>query len=117
MVIDSFGKLFTQGGEIVAEGSCQIDMERGTVTLRPLVDTPLISREKEPMQLRLDDANEVIGHLRRAHRPRVEREVHQRHGVAGLRIDDRVIGFLGQHVPLARHRAQWHQLVVAPLRP
>jgi hypothetical protein len=59
LVIDSFGKLFTQSGEIVAEGSCQVDMERGSVTLRPLVDTPLISREREPMRLVLDDGTEL----------------------------------------------------------
>jgi hypothetical protein len=59
LVIDSFGKLFTQSGEIVAEGSCQVDMERGSVTLRPLVDTPLISREREAMRLVLDDGTEL----------------------------------------------------------
>ena len=59
MVIDSFGKLFTQSGEIVAEGPCQVDVERGSVTLRPLVDTPLLSREKEAMRLVLDDGMEL----------------------------------------------------------
>jgi hypothetical protein len=59
LVIDSFGKLFTQSGEIVAEGSCQVDMDRGSVTLRPIVDTPLISREKNPMRLVLDDGTEL----------------------------------------------------------
>ena len=59
MVIDTFGKLFMQSGEIVAEGPCQVDMERGSVTLRPLVDTPLLSREKEPMRLVLDDGMEL----------------------------------------------------------
>ncbi len=34
-------------------------MERGAITLRPLVDTPLISREKEPMRLVLDDGSEL----------------------------------------------------------
>jgi hypothetical protein len=59
LVIDSFGKLFTQNGEIVAEGSCQVDMGRGSVTLRPIVDTPLISRERDPMRLVLDDGTEL----------------------------------------------------------
>ncbi len=59
MIIDSFGKLFTQNGEIVAEGPCQVDQDRGSVTLRPLVDTPLISREKDPMRLVLDDGMEL----------------------------------------------------------
>jgi hypothetical protein len=59
LVIDSFGKLFTSSGEIVAEGSCQVDLERGSVTMRPQVDTPLISREKDPMRLVLDDGTEL----------------------------------------------------------
>jgi hypothetical protein len=55
LIIESFGKLFTESGEIVAEGSCQIDIERGTVTMRPMIDTPLITRHKGPLHLRLDD--------------------------------------------------------------
>jgi hypothetical protein len=55
LIIDSFGKLFTESGEIVAEGSCQIDMERGSVTMRPIIDTPLITRHSGPMHLTLDD--------------------------------------------------------------
>jgi hypothetical protein len=53
--MESFGKLFTESGEIVAEGSCQINMERGSVTMRPLIDTPLITRHSGPMHLSLDD--------------------------------------------------------------
>ena len=59
MVIDSFGKLFTQSGEIVAEGSCQVDLERGSITMRPVVDTPLISRERQAMRLVLDEGTEL----------------------------------------------------------
>jgi hypothetical protein len=55
LIIESFGNLFTESGEIVAEGSCQIDMERGSVTMRPLIDTPLITRHQGPMHLSLDD--------------------------------------------------------------
>ncbi len=55
MIIESFGKLFTESGEIVAEGSCQIDMDRGSVTMRPIIDTPLITRHTGPLHLRLDD--------------------------------------------------------------
>ena len=55
MIIESFGKLFTQSGEIVAEGSCQIDMDRGSVTMRPIIDTPLITRHPGPLHLSLDD--------------------------------------------------------------
>lgn len=59
MILDSFGKLFTASGEIVAEGSCQVDMDRGSVTLRPVVDTPLLSRQKGTMRLVLDDGTEL----------------------------------------------------------
>jgi hypothetical protein len=55
LIVESFGKLFTESGEIVAEGSCQIDMERGSVTMRPIIDTPLITRHNGPMHLVLDD--------------------------------------------------------------
>jgi hypothetical protein len=59
LVLDSFGKLFTSSGEIVAEGSCQVDMDRGSVTMRPIVDTPLLSRQKGVMRLVLDDGTEL----------------------------------------------------------
>lgn len=59
MIVDSFGKLFTEHGEIVAEGPCQVDMDRGSVTLRPLVDTPSLSRAKGTMRLVLDDGTEL----------------------------------------------------------
>jgi hypothetical protein len=55
LILESFGKLFTESGEIVAEGSCQVDFERGIVTLRPLVDTPLITRQRGQTHLVLDD--------------------------------------------------------------
>ena len=55
MIVETFGKLFTESGEIVAEGTCQIDMDRGNVTMRPLIDTPLITRHTGPMHLVLDD--------------------------------------------------------------
>ncbi len=57
MIVESFGKLFTESGEIVAEGSCLIDMERGSVTMRPIIDTPLITRHSGPMHLTLDDGS------------------------------------------------------------
>ncbi len=59
MIVDSFGKLFTQSGEIVAEGNCQVDMDRGSVTMRPIVDTPLISRHRGVLRLVLDDGTEL----------------------------------------------------------
>ena len=43
----------------MAEGSCLVDMERGSVTMRPIVDTPSISRERGTMRLVLDDGTEL----------------------------------------------------------
>jgi hypothetical protein len=59
LVLESFGKLYTQSNEIIAEGSCLVDMDRGSVTMRPIVDTPMISREKGNMRLLLDDGTEL----------------------------------------------------------
>jgi hypothetical protein len=58
VITDSFGKLFNDGGELVAEGSCQVDHEKGSVTLRPIVDTPLLSRQEGVLRLVLDDGGE-----------------------------------------------------------
>lgn len=55
LIMDAFGKLFTQDGEILAEGSCQVDEERGSVTLRPVVDTPLLVREQGNLRLELEN--------------------------------------------------------------
>jgi hypothetical protein len=59
LIIESFGKLFTENGEIVAEGTCSVDMDRGSVTMRPIVDTPLISRERGALHLVLDDGTQL----------------------------------------------------------
>ena len=59
MVREIFGTLFNDGGEIVAEGTCQVDDERGSVTLRPLIDTPLVSRQRGLLRLVLDDGEEL----------------------------------------------------------
>jgi hypothetical protein len=59
LIVESFGKLFTAQNEIVAEGSCLVDMDRGSVTMRPVVDTPLISRQRGSLRLELDDGTEL----------------------------------------------------------
>ena len=59
MIVESFGKLYTQQNEIVAEGSCLVDMDRGSVTMRPVVDTPMISRQRGNLRLELDDGTEL----------------------------------------------------------
>lgn len=58
MTTSAFGKLFTSGGEILAEGNCQIDEERGSVTLRPLIDTPMLSRETAELRLELENGSQ-----------------------------------------------------------
>jgi hypothetical protein len=57
-MITDFGKLWNEGGELVAEGSCEVDHERGSVTMRPLIDTPLLSRQHGVLRLVLDDGEE-----------------------------------------------------------
>jgi hypothetical protein len=58
LILDAFGKLYNDGGELVAEGNCQVDVERGTVTLRPIIDTPLLSRQEGLLRLVLEDGTE-----------------------------------------------------------
>ena len=58
MITESFGKLYNDAGELVAEGSCQIDHERGSVTLHPVVDTPLLSRQQGLLRLSCEDGSE-----------------------------------------------------------
>ena len=59
-VLDAFGKLYNEANELVAEGPCQIDLDRGSVTLRPIVDTALITRQESNLNLRLDDGTEYV---------------------------------------------------------
>ena len=58
LITESFGKLFNDGGELVAEGSCQVDHDRGSVTMRPLIDTSLMNRQHGVLRLVLDDGGE-----------------------------------------------------------
>jgi len=57
---------------------------------------------RQRLQLRADDPDQVIRHLRRGHAIAAKGEIHQRERIAGLGIDDRVVGFFGQHIALAR---------------
>ena len=59
VIVDSFGKLYNDDGEIVAEGSCQVDYDHGNVTMRPIVDTPLMGRQHGILRLQLDDGTEL----------------------------------------------------------
>ena|SRR5688572_9275151 len=58
MIYDAYGKLYNDGGEMVAEGNCQVDSERGNVTLRPIIDSPLLSRQQGLLRLVLEDGSE-----------------------------------------------------------
>ena len=58
MTLDAYGKLYNAGGELVAEGSCQVDLDHGSVTLRPVIDAALITHQEGVLSLRLDDGSE-----------------------------------------------------------
>ena len=45
MIANLFGKITNEHGEMVGEGACEVDEVRGTVTLRPLYETPLLERQ------------------------------------------------------------------------
>ena len=56
---DGFGKLYNEVNELLAEGHCQVDDERGSVTLRPILDTPSLARQRGRMRLSLEDGSEL----------------------------------------------------------
>jgi len=60
MISSAFGKVTNEQGEVLAEGACEVDDERGSVTLRPLFDMPLLEREHGAMRLTLDDGSELL---------------------------------------------------------
>ncbi len=59
MAREGFGKLYNEGNELLAEGHCQVDDDRGSVTLRPILDTPHLDRQRGPMRLNLEDGSEL----------------------------------------------------------
>lgn len=59
MVREGFGKLYNTEHELVAEGHCQVDDVRGTITMRPVVDTPTLSRQRGRMRLEMEDGSEI----------------------------------------------------------
>lgn len=60
MLAESFGRVFNASGEIVAEGSCSLDLESGRVTLRPVYDNALLPREAGELRLSLEDGTEFM---------------------------------------------------------
>ena len=52
------GKLYNEGGELVAEGGCEVDFERGNVTMHPSFDSPALDRQEGLLRLELDDERE-----------------------------------------------------------
>ncbi len=59
MITTVYGKLYNQGGELVAEGACQVDDDRGSVTLRPPYDMPTLERQHGALRLILEDGSEL----------------------------------------------------------
>ncbi len=59
MITSAYGKLYNQGGELVAEGTCQVDDERGSVTIRPPYEMPLLERQHGMLRLELEDGSEL----------------------------------------------------------
>ena len=59
MITNLYGKLFNQGGELVGEGTCQVDDDRGSVTLRPPYEMPLLERQSGHLRLILEDGSEL----------------------------------------------------------
>lgn len=57
---EGFGKLYNEVNELLAEGHCQVDDDRGNVTLRPVVDSPHLARQRGRMRLDLDDGSELL---------------------------------------------------------
>ncbi len=58
MITTSYGKLYNTSGELIAEGACQVDDQRGSVTLRPPYDMPLLERQHGILRLELEDGGE-----------------------------------------------------------
>jgi hypothetical protein len=60
MPFESFGRVFNASGEIVAEGSCSVDYDRGAVTLHPVFDAPLLTRQQGDLRLELDEGGDIL---------------------------------------------------------
>ena len=58
VIVESFGKVFNATGEVVAEGECEVNLDRGSVTLRTVIDAPLLLEERSMMRLELEDGSE-----------------------------------------------------------
>ena len=54
----SNGKLYNEGGELVAEGLCEVDEARGDVTMRPVYETHFIERQHGLLRLEMEDGAE-----------------------------------------------------------
>jgi len=59
MIANLYGKIVNEHGELVAEGACEVDEAKGSVTLRPLIDMPLLDRQQGTLRLTLDDGSEL----------------------------------------------------------
>ena len=59
MIANVRGRIFNDDGELVGEGVCQIDDERGNVTLRPNFDIPVLEHQDGTLRLELEDGTEL----------------------------------------------------------
>ncbi len=57
----------------------------------------------DPLQLRLHNAEQVVRHFRWSQVLTVKCEIHERERIAGPGVNDRIVGVIRQHVPLACH--------------
>jgi hypothetical protein len=60
LAVEGFGKLYNEVNELVAEGHCQVDFDRGSVTMHPIVDSPTMQRQHGRLRLEMEDGTEVI---------------------------------------------------------
>jgi hypothetical protein len=59
MITKLHGKVFNEGGELVGEGACDVDEERGAVTLRPAYNMPALENQHTALRLELEDGSEL----------------------------------------------------------
>ena len=83
------GKLTNTDGEFIASGPCEVDRERGEVTMWPAWEVHLLEREQGALVLDLDDGTRLDIHARhltfKLHGPQEQRTT-----VYRLRIVERV---------------------------
>jgi hypothetical protein len=108
MISSSFGKITNEQGEIVAEGDCEVDEERASVTMRPLLDMPLLERTRGPMLLTLDDGKELL---------LTDRVIHFRVNLAGQAPGSVYRLYIAKQQGLSRWSPSWEREAPRPPAP